>query len=80
MPKGGSMRRAMRSTGSFDGGTTAGTRRSRRIRLSVGNDGYRYGTANQLRRQPDYHDGKDLRVKPYSLFRVKTDGTPVRLR
>jgi len=27
----------------------------------------------------NYHDGKDLREKPYSLFRVKVDGKPVRL-
>jgi hypothetical protein len=43
-------------------------------------DGYLYFTANQLHRQPDYHDGKDLRVKPYSLFRVKIEGSPVRLK
>jgi hypothetical protein len=50
--------------------------------------GARYFTANQLHRQPDnqlhrqpdYHDGKALRVKPYSLFRVKTEGSPLRLR
>jgi len=48
--------------------------------LSVATDGYLYFTANQLHRQPDYQDGRDLRVKPYSLFRVKTDGTPVLLR
>ncbi len=48
--------------------------------LSVADDGYLYFTANQLHRQPDYHDGKDLREKPYSLFRVKIDGTPVMLR
>jgi sugar lactone lactonase YvrE len=48
--------------------------------MSVAGDGYLYFTANQLQRQADYHDGKDLRVKPYSLFRVKIDGTPVRLR
>jgi sugar lactone lactonase YvrE len=37
-------------------------------------DGYLYFTANQLNRQPNYHDGKDLRVKPYVLFRIKIDG------
>lgn len=47
--------------------------------LSVAN-GYLYFIANQLHRQPDYHDGRDLRVKPYSLFRVKIDGTRVALR
>lgn len=48
--------------------------------LSLAGDGYLYFTAVQLHRQPDYHDGRDVRVKPYSLFRVKIDGTPVRLR
>jgi sugar lactone lactonase YvrE len=47
--------------------------------LSVADDGL-YLTANQLHRQPNYHDGKDLRQKPYGLFRVKIDGKPVRLK
>ena len=48
--------------------------------LAVANDGYLYFTANQLHRQADYHGGTDVREKPYSLFRVKIDGTPVQLR
>lgn len=48
--------------------------------LALGHDGLLYFIANQLHRQPDYHDGNDLRVKPYFLFRVKVDGTPVQLR
>ena len=48
--------------------------------LSLAGDGYLYFTANQLHRQPNYHNGQDLRVKPYSLFRVKVDAAPVRLR
>lgn len=48
--------------------------------MSLAGDGYLYFTAVQLHRQADYHDGKDLRVKPFSLFRVKIDSTPVRLR
>jgi sugar lactone lactonase YvrE len=47
--------------------------------MSVAGDGYLYFIANQLHRQPDYHEGKDLRDKPYSLFRVKIDGAPVQL-
>jgi sugar lactone lactonase YvrE len=47
--------------------------------LSVASNGYLYFIANQLHRQPDYHGGKDLRDKPYSLFRVKIDGVPVQL-
>lgn len=48
--------------------------------LSVATDGYVYVTANQLHRGPDYHAGKDLRVKPYTLFRFKTDARPVLLK
>ena len=48
--------------------------------MSLSSDGYLYFTANQLHRQANYHNGQDLRVKPYSLFRVEVDGTPVRLR
>jgi sugar lactone lactonase YvrE len=48
--------------------------------LSLAGDGYLYFTANQLHRQPDYNNGKDLRVKPYSLFRVSVNAAPVRLR
>jgi hypothetical protein len=40
---------------------------------------YLYFIPNQRHRQPDYHDGKDLRVKSFGLFRVRIDGTPVRL-
>ena len=45
--------------------------------LSVAADGYLYFTANQLHRQKQFHNGKDLREKPYSVLRVKIDGTPV---
>lgn len=47
--------------------------------LSVASDGFLYFTANQLHRQPNYHGGKDLREKPYVLFRVPIDAGPVRL-
>lgn len=40
--------------------------------LSIAN-GYLYFTNNQLNRQADYHNGRDLRVKPYTLFRVRID-------
>jgi sugar lactone lactonase YvrE len=43
-------------------------------------DGYLYVTANQLHRQAQYQGGKDLRDKPYHLFRVPIDSGPVRLR
>jgi sugar lactone lactonase YvrE len=48
--------------------------------MSVATDGYLYFTANQLHRQARYHEGKDLRQKPYTLFRVKIDAQPVLLK
>ena len=48
--------------------------------MSLAADGYLYVTSNQLHRQATYHDGKDLRQKPYSLFRVRVDAHPVLLR
>lgn len=48
--------------------------------LSVGTDGYLYFTANQLYRQGGFNEGKDLRVKPYELLRVKVNAGPVLLR
>lgn len=48
--------------------------------MSVAADGYLYLTANQLHRQKNYQNGKDLREKPYALFRVKVDAGPVLLR
>lgn len=48
--------------------------------LSVGPDGYLYFTANQLHRQAAYHEGRDLRSKPYLLFRVRIDAGPVMLK
>lgn len=48
--------------------------------LSLGNDGYLYFIANQLHRQPGFHNGNDLRVKPYSLFRIAVDAQPVLLK
>ncbi len=48
--------------------------------MSLSDDGYLYVTANQLFNQPSMHDGKDLRRKPYMLFRVKVDAKPIRLQ
>jgi sugar lactone lactonase YvrE len=48
--------------------------------LSLGADGYLYVTSNQLHRQPQFNNGRDLRQKPYSLFRIPVDGKPVTLR
>ena len=48
--------------------------------LSLASNGYLYFTANQLHRQPNFHNGKDLREKPYSVFRTKVDAKPVALK
>ncbi len=48
--------------------------------MSVAADGYLYVTANQLHRQAKYQKGKDLRQKPYTLFRVRIDAQPVLLQ
>ena len=48
--------------------------------MSVASDSYLYFTANQLHRQARYHNGQDLRQKPYSLFRVRINAEPVSLK
>lgn len=48
--------------------------------LSLAHDGFLYFIANQLHRQPQFNDGKDLRQKPYVLFKVKVDGTQIALK
>jgi len=45
--------------------------------LSLANDGYLYFIANQIERQAVFQNGRDLRQKPYVLFRVKVDGTRI---
>jgi len=48
--------------------------------LSVAWNGYLYFTANQLHRQAQFHEGRDMREKPYTLFRIKIDARPVLLK
>jgi sugar lactone lactonase YvrE len=48
--------------------------------MSIGPDGYLYFTANQLHRQPGFHGGKDMRKKPYTLFRIRIDASPAPTR
>ncbi len=49
--------------------------------MSLAGDGYLYVNSNQLERQKGYNYGKDLRVKPFSMFRIKVaDATPIRLK
>ncbi|WP_394705878.1 L-dopachrome tautomerase-related protein [uncultured Hyphomonas sp.] len=45
--------------------------------LSVGPDGWLYFTANQLHRQPGFHEGVDLRQQPYQLLRIQIGESPV---
>jgi sugar lactone lactonase YvrE len=48
--------------------------------LSLASDGYLYVTVNQLHRQARFHNGRDMRRKPYTLFRIKVNAKPVLLR
>lgn len=48
--------------------------------MSLAGNGDLYFTSNQLHRQPNFNAGRDYRRKPYVLFRVRTDGKPVRLK
>ncbi len=49
--------------------------------MSLPGNGYLYVTSNQLNRTKGYNYGKDLRKKPYSLFRIKVaDAGPIRLK
>jgi sugar lactone lactonase YvrE len=48
--------------------------------MSVATDGHLYLTANQLHRQSNYQLGRDMRRKPYALFRTPIDAGPVLLR
>lgn len=48
--------------------------------LSIGTDHYLYFTSNQLYRQAPFHQGVDLRRKPYELLRIKIDAGPVLLK
>jgi sugar lactone lactonase YvrE len=48
--------------------------------LSLAADGYLYVTSNQAHRLRKFNGGKDLRRKPFYLFRIRVDGSPVVLR
>ncbi|MDP8906487.1 MAG: gluconolaconase, partial [Thermoproteota archaeon] len=48
---------------------------------SIATDGHIYVMANQLHRKARFsREGKDLRCKPYTLFRIRIDVHPVLLR
>lgn len=48
--------------------------------LSLAHDGYLYFTVNQIERQAVHWGGKDVRQKPYVVFRIKVDAQPVTLK
>ena len=48
--------------------------------MSLADNGDLYVMVDQLHRQKSYNFGNDLRVKPYTLFKIPTDGVPVRLK
>ena len=48
--------------------------------FTIGYDKYLYVIVNQLHRQARYHYGKDLREKPYSLFRVYIGELPAKTK
>ncbi len=48
--------------------------------LSLAGNGDLYVMANQLHEQKGFNYGQEKRRKPYSLFKIKTDGTPIRLK
>ena len=48
--------------------------------LSVSDDGYLYFNVNQLNRQPSMQNGQDLRVKPYTMYRVRIASVAVKLK
>ncbi len=45
--------------------------------LALGANGYLYVSVNQVHRQASFQ-GTDRRQKPYVIFRLKVDGTPIR--
>ena len=47
--------------------------------LSIASDRNLYATANQLDRLAPFHEGQDLRRKPYLLVRLPIDAGPVKL-
>ena len=44
--------------------------------MAIGPDGWLYVTANQLHRQPQFHQGKDERQRPFAVFRMQMDAAP----
>jgi sugar lactone lactonase YvrE len=45
--------------------------------MAIGADGYLYVTTSQHDRRPEFHDGEELRQKPYGVYRVFVGSGPV---
>jgi len=48
--------------------------------IALGSDKYLYVTTSQNDLRPEFHDGKDLRQRPYGLYRVFVGSKPVQAR
>jgi hypothetical protein len=46
--------------------------------MAIGPDDYLYVTTSQHDRRAEFHDGEDLRRKPYGVFKVFVGSEPVR--
>ena len=46
--------------------------------LASGPDEYLYATSSQHDRRPQFHDGEDLRERPFAVYRVFVGAGPVR--
>jgi sugar lactone lactonase YvrE len=46
--------------------------------MAVGPDGYLYVTSSQHNRGPGFHGGRDLRQRPFTLYRIRISTGPVR--
>ena len=46
--------------------------------ITLATDGTLYITSSQLNRSANYNGGQDSRTKPFILYKIQTDGTPVR--
>jgi sugar lactone lactonase YvrE len=46
--------------------------------LAIGPDQYLYVTSSQHDRRPQFHDGDDLRQRPFAVYRVFVGASPVR--
>ena len=46
--------------------------------ITLAPDGTLYITSSQVNRSAAYNAGQDLRTRPFILYKIQTDGTPVR--